>query len=85
MWFTHIMASKLIPAVTAAVEQPSSEPMPPITQIAAPVVKALMIPLDVVRAIQREAEANPSDPFMARRLAAHYRSGIWTPADAKSK
>lgn len=50
---------------------------------AAPVMKAVTIPLDVMNAIKREAERDPSDPFLARRLAAHYRSGIWTPADAR--
>ena len=45
----------------------------------------VVVPLDVWRAIEREAERDPSDPFLARRLAAHYRQGIWTPADAKAK
>lgn len=77
------MASKLIPKASAAVaveEQPSIRP--PVT---APVTKVVTIPLDVMNAIQREAARDPSDPFLARRLAAHYRSGIWSPADAKSK
>jgi hypothetical protein len=75
----RIMESKLIPLASAAVEPPTPEPMPPIT---APVIKAVIIPRDVMNAIKREAERDPSDPFMARRLAAHYRSGIWTSADA---
>ena len=73
------MASKLIPKASAAVaveEQPSIRPA------TAPVTKAATIPLDVLNTIQREAARDPSDPFLARRLAAHYRSGIWTPADA---
>lgn len=40
------------------------------------------VPLDVWRAIEREVERDPSDPFLARRLAAHYKQGIWEPADA---
>lgn len=43
------------------------------------------VPPDVRKVIQREAEHDPSDPFLAARLMAHYRQGIWTPADAKSK
>lgn len=75
--------STLIPATSAAVDEPlvESPPSPPI-QVAAPVTKAVTVPFDVAKAIQREAERDPSDPFLARRLAAHYRSGIWTPADA---
>ena len=75
------MTSKLIPLASAAVEPPTPETM--LTHIAVPVTKVVSIPLDVARAIQREAERDPSDPFLARRLAAHYRSGIWTPADAR--
>ena len=78
--------SKLIPQASAAVEPPTPEPMTPgeIQMIRAePVIKAVTIPLDVMNAIKREAEREPSDPFLARRLAAHYRSGIWTPADAR--
>lgn len=60
-------------------------PEPMLTHITVPVTKVVSIPLDVARVIQREAERDPSDPFVARRLAAHYRSGIWTPADAKPK
>jgi hypothetical protein len=56
--------------------------LPPV----APLIETqLSIPRDVALVIQREAEANLCDPFMARRLAAHYRQGIWTPADANSK
>lgn len=53
-----------------------------LTHIAVPVTKTVSVPLDVMNAIQREAARDPSDPFVARRLAAHYRSGIWSPADA---
>lgn len=85
--------SKLIPQVSdAEVEaEPLVESPAPLTPgeiqmiRAAPVTKTVTIPLDVANAIQREAARDPSDPFLARRIAAHYRSGIWTPADAKSK
>ena len=76
------MKSTLIPQASAAADE-----TPPVltTHITVPVTKVVSIPLDVARAIQREAERDPSDPFLSRRLAAHYRSGIWTPADAKAK
>lgn len=67
--------SKLIPA--AADEQPT----PPV----APIVRRLDMPLDVYKAIQREADHELSDPFVARRLIGHYKAGIWTPADARAK
>jgi hypothetical protein len=71
------MTSTLIPLGPGAVDEQPSAPV-------APVVKALSVPLDVAKAIQRDAEhhTNRSDPFHARRLAAHYRQGIWVPADA---
>jgi hypothetical protein len=37
-----------------------------------------------VLAISREAQRDAGDPFVARRLAAHYRQGIWFPQDSKS-
>jgi hypothetical protein len=73
--------SKLIPAASAApLDDIQSAPT-----VTAPVEVAITVPLDVRKAIEREAERDPSDPFLARRLAAHYRQGIWTPADAKAK
>ena len=39
------------------------------------------VPLDIYKAIGRVAERELSDPFVARRLAAHYRQGIWMPSD----
>jgi hypothetical protein len=76
--------SKLIPKEHTDGPAPAPVEAPVLTtHIEVPVVKALSIPLDVANAIQREAERDPSDPFLARRLAAHYRSGIWTPADAR--
>jgi hypothetical protein len=77
--------STLIPRVSAAVadEQPEAPAIRP--AIVVPVTKAVTIPLDVANAIQREAARDPSDPYIARRLAAHYRSGIWSPADSKAK
>ena len=72
------MASKLIPQVSAVVEE--QPPMRP--PVEAPVMKAVTIPLDVMNAIEREAARDPSDPFVTRRLVAHYRSGIWGPQDA---
>ena len=39
------------------------------------------VPLDVYKSIGRIAEREQSDPFIARRLAAHYKQGVWTPAD----
>lgn len=53
--------------------------LPPPTPPAAP--SFVRVPLDVYRAIERVAERELSDPFIARRLAAHYRQGIWVPAD----
>jgi hypothetical protein len=41
------------------------------------------VPLDVQAAIVREAERDPSDPYVARRLIGHYRQGIWGPQDAR--
>jgi hypothetical protein len=78
--------SKLIPQAQPHTDGPAPAPVEaPVltTHIAVPVTKAVTIPLDVANAIQREAARDPSDPFLARRLAAHYRSGIWTPADAR--
>ena len=75
------MKSTLIPQVKPRTDEPAA-PEPMLTHIAVPVTKAVTIPLDVLNTIQREAARDPSDPFLARRLAAHYRSGIWTPADA---
>ena len=78
--------STLIPLKTAAVvidEQPEPSSIKP--TVVVPIIKTVTIPFDVMNAIKREAERDPSDPFVARRLAAHYRSGIWSPADAKSK
>lgn len=43
------------------------------------------VPPDVLKAIEREAHVDPSDPFLARRLAAHYKQGIWIPADGRAK
>lgn len=78
--------STLIPRAALAVVDEQPEPQPSIRPtIVVPVTKAVTIPFDVANAIQREAARDPSDPYIARRLAAHYRSGIWTPADAKSK
>ena len=39
------------------------------------------VPLDVYKAIERVAEREQSDPFVARRLAAWYKQGVWVPAD----
>jgi len=82
------MISTLIPAASAAVDEPLFESLAPdekqMTR-ATPVKKAVTVPLDVANAIQREGARDPSDPFLARRLAAHYRSGIWSPADTKAK
>ncbi len=39
------------------------------------------VPLDVYKAIERVAEREQSDPFVARRLAAWYKQGLWVPAD----
>ena len=75
------MASKLIPQASAAADDTSQPSIRP--PVVAPVTKAVTIPLDVLNAIQREAARDPSDPFLARRLAAHYRSGIWGPQDAR--
>ena len=41
--------------------------------------------LDVAKAIDAEAARDPSDPFLAGRLAAHYRQGIWTPTHIEKK
>lgn len=71
------MSSKLIPAAQAEVEQTLTLPAAP--------EPVWSVPIDIMKAIEREAEADPSDPFIARRLAAHYRQGIWSPADAKAK
>ena len=43
------------------------------------------LPLDVRNTIKREQERDPSDPFLARRLVAHYRQGIWKPEDVMGK
>jgi hypothetical protein len=43
------------------------------------------VPRDVYLAIEREAAHEPSDPFLVRRLLAHYRQGIWGPADMRVK
>ena len=78
--------STLIPRASAAVViDEQSEPSSIKPTVVVPVTKAVSVPLDVALAIQREAERNPSDPYIARRLAAHYRSGIWSPADSKTK
>lgn len=85
------MESKLIPQAQPHTDGPAPVPAPAddlvqryiADQNTAPVTKVVTIPLDVRNAIQREAERDPSDPFLSRRLAAHYRSGIWTPADAR--
>jgi len=53
--------------------------LPPPTPVAAPA--HVTVPLDIYKAIGRVAEREQSDPFVARRLAAHYRQGIWTPSD----
>ena len=71
--------SKLVPATSA----PADDIQPPTPMLVSQ--PGVVVPLDVWRAIEREAERDPSDPFLARRLAAHYRRGIWTPADAKAK
>lgn len=39
------------------------------------------VPLDIYKAIGRVAERELSDPFVARRLAAWYKQGVWMPAD----
>jgi hypothetical protein len=78
--------SKLIPRASAAVADTNEQTLTQApVQVMVPVKKVMAIPLDVANAITREAARDPSDPFVARRLAAHYRSGIWPPADGKAK
>ncbi len=52
-----------------------------ITPTPPPAPANVSVPLDVYKAIERDAEREQSDPYMARRLAAHYRQGLWVPAD----
>ena len=47
----------------------------------APAPAHVTVPLDIYKAIERVAEREASNPFVARRLAAHYRQGIWAPQD----
>ena len=64
--------SKLI---TAALPSTDDESAP---TLALPIVKTHWdVPPDVRLAIMREAERDPSDPYVARRLMGHYRQGIW--------
>jgi hypothetical protein len=69
--------SKLLPAI------PDDEQAPTLTLPVKPVDVQWDVPLDVQAAIMREAERDPSDPFVARRLTGHYRQGIWGPQDAR--
>jgi len=70
--------SKLLPA---ALPSTDDEQAPTLTL---PKVETQWdVPLDVQNAILREAERDPSDPFVARRLTGHYRQGIWGPQDAR--
>ena len=74
------MTSKLIKAAAAVAVEPviSLADEPKLQHIKAPEPR-YAIPLDVQKA-RREAEKDPSDPFLARRLAGHYRQGIWSPS-----
>lgn len=74
--------SKLIPAVVETAPEPTPVDL---QQVTASVVRQYDLPRDVMRAIEREAEHDPSDPFLARRLAAHYRQGIWVPTDGGAR
>lgn len=53
------------------------------TALVVPVAQVVTVPRDVYLTIEREAERDPSDPFLARRLAAHYKQGIWGPQNAR--
>lgn len=68
--------SKLLKTVTATVTVEEDTLRLP---TAAPAQTRWSLPPEIIKAIGKEVAADPSDPFLARRLAAHYRQGVWSP------